>query len=331
MSSVETITNELAMRRVLDLARRAPSVHNTQPWAWRLHEGFVLELFADRTRQLRAVDPDGRDLLLSCGAALHHAVMAAHVLGWASEVDQLPDPRRPELLARLRLRPAPPPQEASALLRAITERFTDRRRFTAWPIPLERLEELAAVGRHQGAHLAPVVAPGVRARLELLLSRAMIAQEHDLDVRQEEEAWIGRTPVDGLSAPLVAPRADRGRRRRPTRFDHADVIEREPLDVRDIESSDGVLLLGTANDGTLARLQAGMALSAVWLEATLQGFSLIPLSQVVEVAETRVALAADVAAPRVHPQLLLRIGWQEIGRSDLLRTPRRSVDDLLGR
>jgi len=49
---------------------------------------------------------------------------------------------------------------------------------------------------------------------------------------------------------------------------------------------------------------------------------------VVEVAETRDALE-DLLGPGLHPQILLRVGWQEIGRSDLPRTPRRPLDDVL--
>ncbi len=36
---------------ILTLACRAPSVHNTQPWLWRLN-GNQLQLFADGSRQL---------------------------------------------------------------------------------------------------------------------------------------------------------------------------------------------------------------------------------------------------------------------------------------
>jgi len=55
----------------------APSVHNTQPWTWRVLDSTTIELYADRTRQLPATDPLGRDLAISCGAALHHLVVAA--------------------------------------------------------------------------------------------------------------------------------------------------------------------------------------------------------------------------------------------------------------
>jgi hypothetical protein len=55
----------------------------------------------------------------------------------------------------------------------------------------------------------------------------------------------------------------------------------------------------------------------------------VPLSHVVEIAETRDALEYDVLDGRARPLIVVRVGWQAIGRSQLPRTPRRSVDDLL--
>ena len=49
-------------------AARAPSVHNTQPWRFRAGPDAV-ELWTDPRRKLRA-DPSGREMLISCGAAL---------------------------------------------------------------------------------------------------------------------------------------------------------------------------------------------------------------------------------------------------------------------
>ena len=78
------------MRNILELARRAPSVHNTQPWRWRI-DGRLLELRADRSRQLRVADPLGRNLMISCGCALHHAVVGGGALGWRARVDLFPE------------------------------------------------------------------------------------------------------------------------------------------------------------------------------------------------------------------------------------------------
>ncbi|MDX6584329.1 MAG: hypothetical protein QOI10_3513, partial [Solirubrobacterales bacterium] len=59
----------------LELAVRAPSLHNTQPWRWRVGDESV-QLYLDQARQLPATDPEGRELIISCGAALHHLLVA---------------------------------------------------------------------------------------------------------------------------------------------------------------------------------------------------------------------------------------------------------------
>ena len=79
----------------------------------------------------------------------------------------------------------------------------------------------------------------------------------------------------------------------------------------------------------VAWLRTGQTLSAVWLQATRAGLSIVPLSQAIEVPETREALHRDVFAGMARPQLLLRVGWQEIARATLARTPRRPLDDVL--
>src|ERR1044072_245708 len=82
----------------LDLANRAPSVHNTQPWRWALGTTTV-HLMAAPDRRLPIADADGRDLLLSCGAALHHLRVALAALGWRTEVHRMPNPSDPTHLA----------------------------------------------------------------------------------------------------------------------------------------------------------------------------------------------------------------------------------------
>jgi hypothetical protein len=313
----------------VDVARRAPSVHNTQPWLWTIHDD-ALELHADRTRALQAADPEGRNLVMSCGTALHHALVAARALGWAPVVDALPDPREPDVLARIRLRPAAVPGDAAQWLETIDARCTDRRRFTAWPIPAERLLRLSSMSRSSGAMVVPVLDSRRRLRLEGLVDRAMALQDQDLRVRMEERAWIGHSANDGLVDPAAVSWGEGHIRRRRTRFDHEaeHPAERADVSTRPIESSDGLLVVVTDDDGRLSWLHAGEALSAVWLDATIAGLSVVPLSQVVEVTETRIGLE-NLLGPGMHPQILLRVGWQEIGRSDLPRTPRRPLDDVL--
>src|SRR6516225_4656544 len=87
-------------------AARAPSVHNTQPWRFRAGR-YVIEMYADQRRKLRA-DPAGREMLISCGAALFGLRLAIRSLGYLPVTELLPDPARLRLLARMSIGAAAP-------------------------------------------------------------------------------------------------------------------------------------------------------------------------------------------------------------------------------
>ena len=311
------------VRRIVELATRAPSVHNTQPWLWR-SSGRVLELRADRRRQLRETDPTGRDLVISCGAALHQAEVAAAALGWSATVARLPDPSDPDLLARLSLTPAAPPPTAADELVAITRRCTDRRRFTSWPVPEERLANLAQVANQWGTRAVPLTDVSERFRAERIILRATVQQRTMTTVVAEQRAWRDRSGVDGIPSSVVPTPAASAPY--PQRFADGDL---EDLDDRAIEGSDGLIVLFDTRDDPGAWLRAGEGLVAMWLAATTGGLSIVPLSQVIEVPEARDAFQFEVLGGLAHPLVLARVGWQAIGRSGLTPTPRRPIAEVL--
>jgi nitroreductase len=313
------------VRRIVEVAARAPSVHNTQPWRWTFGDG-ALELHADRSRQLAASDPAGRNLVISCGAALQHAETAARALGWHTSIDRLPDAASGtgSLLARLRFTHATVPRDARATLEGIERRYTDRRRFTAWPIPDELVGHLASVATQWGTHGLAMVDVTDRLRVELLVARALERQSTDRAVSREQAAWTDHSAVDGITS-RVLPGPNELRTRRPNRFSVGLLDDSE----QELEGSDGLIVLCGADDDPLAWLQAGEGLSALWLAATAERLSVVPLSQVIEVDETRDALQHEVLGGLARPLMLVRIGWQAISRGELPPTSRRPLDDLL--
>jgi nitroreductase len=72
-----------------DQALLAPSVHNTQPWILVVEPNHLV-LRADRRRQLTVIDPLGRELVHSVGAALFNVRVALAARGWGVRVDRLP-------------------------------------------------------------------------------------------------------------------------------------------------------------------------------------------------------------------------------------------------
>ena len=94
---------------LLRYAIKAPSSHNSQPWRFRLVDDSV-ELFADRSRALPVVDPDDRELLMSCGAALFTFRVAIRHHAFEDEVELMPDGGESDLLARIGSASREPPR-----------------------------------------------------------------------------------------------------------------------------------------------------------------------------------------------------------------------------
>lgn len=326
MSSPAVPRTEIApasiVERLVSLACLAPSVHNTQPWRWRYADG-VLTLRADLRRRLPAEDPRGRDLTLSCGAALHHLQFAARALGWETSVVRLPPGAEETVLAEIRVlraERAPVVPQDLALLRT---RCTDRRRFTAWPVPAYRLDDLCRLAAPWGVAAAAIADDGARFRLELLANQALSDLELDPSRQAEQERWIGRPGSDGIPVALLPDDPDplQARSRfRPGLLEDARMV---------LHGGDRVLALGGPYDDVAGWLRTGEAMSALWLAATREGLSVVPMSQPIEVESTRREIGRSVLRGAFEPHLLLRVGWQAIGRSALPRTPRRPLADVL--
>lgn len=309
------------LRECLEAAIAAPSIHNTQPWRFRLSDG-VIEVFADPRRRLSTIDPRGREMLISVGAALLNLRIAILAHGRQALTRLLPSAAEPELVARITLGPPRPRSETvRRLALAIRRRHTNRRPFADIPVPGAVLAELAQAARAEGA----VVSIADAADRDAVLSLVRTAEHHWFsrpDYWTELARWTMSTNGrnDGVppeafgpwSAAEAVPLRDFGllqhvRRRQVERF----------------EPSPTIVTLSTAGDFPAAWVRAGQALERVLLTATVRGLSTTPLSQPLEIAELR-DLLAD-AAGRLVPQALLRLGYGP----QCPPSPRRPLADVL--
>jgi nitroreductase len=312
-------------------ALRAPSVHNTQPWRWRIRPGSV-ELHADWHRHLVATDPERRDLVLSCGAALHHLRVALAARDLAVQVDRLPDPEDSGHLATVTVRPGRGDRADAALFPAIERRQTDRRRMSHHPVRAEHLRALVEQARRTGALLLPSSDPAVRHRLDSAITDAAHRQEASPGYAAELQLWTGRYAGghDGIPATTVAaPPVGLVGSSPLRRFPHERLSQPAGAPGQGAGDAAELLILATLRDDQLDRLRAGEATSAVLLAATGLGLATTPLSQPIEVDETRRAIRQEVLHARGDPQLLIRVGVPATGAAELPRTPRRALRSVL--
>jgi nitroreductase len=310
------------IRTVLALASRAPSVHNSQPWRW-LVGAESLHLYADADRQLPNTDRDGRDLIVSCGAALNHCVVALAAVGWQAKVARLPNPADPSHLAAIELVRSTADPVDIALAAAIPRRRTDRRHYSSWPVPVGDIALMAARAARNGVTLCQVEDTD---SLREIVTQSVWDHMTD-DYLAELTAWSGRyASVAGVPA-RNAPKSD-PTAKIPGRYFAGPALDM-PAGSSPYEDNAVVLALGTRADDRLAQLRAGEATSVVLLTATATGLASCPVTEPLEVPETREAIRADVFGDDCYPQMLLRLGWAPINADPLPPTPRREFADFV--
>ncbi len=316
-----SVTSE-QLHHVVEAAGLAPSVHNTQPWTFVPVPGGV-ELHADPARQLPVLDADGRQLHLSCGAALFHARAAARALGMDVEVELLPDHSRPELLARVHLAPgAAATEDELDVATAILRRHTYRGTFEPRPVPAALVDQLRRDAEREQVVLHEVHGGDALLELEVLLSRADEDEQRDGAYRNELAHWVRTDPAatDGIAVETLAEAPGSSLRQRDWTMSHpADSDGSAPVVDHPL-----VLVLATPQDRPAAWLQTGQALAAVLLRAAGHGVQAQPLGQVTDVLAYRHRLRSVLGIVAV-PQLVLRVGYAE----SRTPTPRRGVDDVL--
>jgi nitroreductase len=313
------------IRSALMLAGRAPSVHNTQPWIWRVGT-HSLHLYANRELSLPHTDPDARDFMLSCGAALNHCVIAFAALGWQCKIQRLPNPADPDHLAAIELHRRAASEADVTLAAAIPRRRTDRRNYGSWPVPQGDIALMGARVARAGVMLRRV--DGLD-NLRRIVADAASRHRADDDYLAELTTWSGRYASTAGVPARSTPQPDRAAAI-PARTFAGAALSQSP-DADPIEDNAVVIALGTAEDDAMARLRAGEATSLVLLTATALGLASCPITEPLEVAETRAEVQADVFGEEAYPQMLLRIGWAPVNADPLPSTPRRALSEVVTR
>jgi nitroreductase len=314
-----------ALEGAADLAVLAPSVHNTQPWRMVIRAN-LLELYADRDRQLGALDPTGRQLLVSCGCALLNARV---VLAEASQrvgIDRFPEAAQPDLLARIRVYEDGEPWSPLARLEPqLGRRRTNRREFLPEEVPPDVIYEMANAAAAEDAELFIIASDEQRRITAELCQQAERDQLTSPAYRAELRAWTtdDLTRDDGVPAMAVPHVAAGSGGDIP--FRDFDTRGNAWLpQVRESSRDQCLLLLGVREDSPRGWLRAGEALERIWLEATRFDHVASMLTQVVEVAETRDQLR-DRLGLQMYPMVLLRVGRAPMTPA----TRRRPLDEVI--
>ncbi len=344
--------------RLVGAARFAPSVLNTQPWLFEIVADDRVNLRAQRDRWLKNIDSDGRELAISCGAALFNFRLALRDAGHDYVVWLMPhEEDDPGLLASVEIvtaRVHPPTVAEQRLHEAILRRHTNRQPFQAKPVGLNILAELEHAAWEERAYLW---------LLHQRMTRTLLAEIEEANreeknddptswgyaFQKELEEYTNESKLrEGLGIPPGAfgPRPKNARHFRLHRYDSTGAPLNPGVPYRDLgfkshllagqtprmqepkrfEHHTRLLLLATDTNTPTDWLRAGQGLQRVLLTATRYNVAASFYTQPLEPsnANGRRSYAPRWPWPK-FPQMIMRVGYCN---SEPKETPRLANDRL---
>jgi hypothetical protein len=318
MDAVETPRADKIAEFLVDAAVWAPSVYDTQPW-WFGTRGSTVTVHADAERRLDVADPDGREMIVSCGAALYTLRLGVRNLGRMPEVRLLPDPRRPDLMAEVGVGVEQPvTAEERQMYAQIRHRHTHSGGFRPGGLPIGLLQALRTHAYCEQVSLRIVADPRARIALAALTEAAEQVQRQNPAYVAEVARWV---PSPGAASEEASPResahldADFAGRdyARGQGWGHTGSEQRDATGV--------VAMLLTDDDQHADWLCAGQALQRTLLCAAEYDVSAAFHSQALEVPELREFIRTRFC-DGAYPQMIMRLG---VAHGDVAR---RSVTEL---
>ncbi|MDT5208455.1 MAG: hypothetical protein QOF67_870 [Mycobacterium sp.] len=320
-----TMVDTEVLKDAVQLACRAPSLHNSQPWQWTA-DNAGLHLYVDRGRKLYSADKSGREALISCGAVLDHLCVAMAAAGFTAHVERFPNPNNLDHLASIDFSPMSLVTEghrrrADAILR----RRTDRLPFARSP-NFGRLEPVLRRCYHLEAAYLDVIADELRPELAEASHLTESLRLYDSSYHSELEWWTGHfETIDGIPATSLVSAAESDR----VEVGRAFPVSRHSERRAGIPEDDStVLVVSTDGDTRNDALRSGEVLSAVLLECTLAGLATCTLTHLIELSSSR-RIVGILTGREAMPQLLIRVGEAPVMDETPPMTPRRPLHEIL--
>jgi nitroreductase len=308
------------LQRAAEAAIQAPSLHNSQPWRFRLCDGGI-EVLADKSRQLAIADSRGWAVRIACGAATFNARLALAISGTPAQVSLRPSDADAEVMARLTPGPSrPPTYRERDLFTAIPRRHSIRQPFWPNPVPSDVRAGLIEAARTEGCWLDLLVGMTALTGFAEIANSADRVLQRDPRYQAELSGWVrADAGPDGIPVAAGGPRPE------PQDLLPQRGFSDRPRAVgRDFEPEPLVAVLGSAADRPIDQIMAGQALQRVLLTATDAGLASSMMSQPIEVPAARDQLRRSLSRSGA-PQMTLRIGYGDPGRP----TRRRDLNEVL--
>ena len=326
----ETRLSDPLAARILAYASLASSGHNSQPWEVTLLESHHWRIGIPPERRLPAVDPLGRETLISLGAFLENLAQAAAVEGLHAEVKILSDESQCRDMVEVRLTAGA--SNSPVWLKRMQQRRVVKKGQLATKLRDDDTRWLQSIYPEQLLYFPRGSAEAGRIAQGAVEAMAMQCQRDE--VMHEFARWMrfGNAEIeaqrDGLTTAGMEIEGLAG-----WFLNHfytpSDVLKpsfrQQTVDLTAELANAGAGWLVLANNGQTpgALIETGRQYQRLFLQLRERNIACHPMSQLLEEAAGQRELAG-LLGRETHAQMLLRIGY--VDRYPGPVSPRRPVD-----
>lgn len=307
----------------------APSGHNTQPWSFKIdEEAMLINVYADRTRALPVIDPDDRELVISCGAALTNLMAAMKYFEYIPEITFLPDISDNDLLATIRpLVGYDPDKNDKKLFKAIKLRHTNRLPFAEDKIDGYILQKLTSVVSEDKINMIIIDKENHREEVIKLIEHGDRIQAANKSFCRELAQWVHpnrKNSKDGIPGYAfgLGDLVSFGTPFFIGNLNWGDIQAGRDRNL--VKGSPVLAVLASNTDKPLDWLHTGMALEKLLLKAASEGIAASYLNQPIEIPDLNDKLKS-ILGIKGHPNLIIRLGYGK----EVKPTPRRDVEEVI--
>ncbi len=302
--------SENQIYKILDIARFAPSSHNTQPWKFTVRENGI-EVFPDFEKALNIVDPDHRELYISLGCAIANIEVIANNYGYEIQVSY---PKHKTDPIKVDFKNS---EKETIKISEIKSRQTDRGKYSQKPLPEDLLEHLKALCK-EGIYLE-FLSDDEKEDISKMVYEGDMKQFANPKYRKELSYWIKKGVMGGgkisntIGAFIVS------------NFNPGKLIGKKESSL--IKDSPAYAVLGSHKDRIKDWISIGISYERIALYLTSEGISNHPMNQgLLELNDHRERIS-DMCEEINNAQFGFRIGYGEKNKDNI--TPRQKLDELL--
>ncbi|HKL24544.1 MAG TPA: hypothetical protein VJ912_04360 [Candidatus Nanoarchaeia archaeon] len=301
--------SENKIYKILDIARFAPSSHNTQPWKLSICKNCV-KVFPDFEKALDIADPDNRELFISLGCLIANIGVVANKYGLGVKIIYSKQKNNPIKVYFKKSK------KESFNISEIKQRRTNRNKYSQKSLPDDLLDSLRKLCE-KDVNLDFLTGEN-KESVSKMVYKGDIQQFSNPKYRKELSHWIKKGVMGGgkiynaISAFFVS------------NFNLGKSIGKK--DSLLIKSSPVYAVLGTKKDRVRDWIDIGISYEKIALYLTSKGISNHPMNQgLLELKNNRKKIS-KMCNKMDYAQFGFRIGYSE--KKDKKSSTRLKLDEL---